>query len=94
VLLLGSRSSRGGYLPSGANLVPVWRSHHWSGLMVVPTAGFSATKVRRYEALQTLPRRRCPVVTAVIVWLLSVRLEPFRYFQIAEWRSSHGRWPG
>src|SRR6478736_8538173 len=36
-------------------------------------------------SMQTLPRRLgVAVVTAVIVWLLSVRLSTFRDFQIAE----------
>ena len=35
--------------------------------------------------MQTLPRRLgVAVVTAVIIWLLSVRLTTFRDFQIAE----------
>jgi ABC-type branched-subunit amino acid transport system permease subunit len=54
-------------------------------LMVRPDGLFSADPGAAGMTMQTLPRRLgAAVVTAVVVWILSVKLSTFRDYQIAE----------
>ena len=85
-LLLGvALSYAGGYLRSGATWSRWWPLHPRPGADGPARRHVLRDPGAAGMTMQTLPRRLgVAVVTAVIVWFLSVKLNTFRDFQIAE----------